>query len=129
MKPINYTRIAMDDIHPEARRIAISWMEGWEEWMKSDIRHKVKLASDIQNFAIAYHQHELAQLQQHGVMQAEGSDGVSGAAVGNSAAGQSGRVGCVHNTLNYIGPWYICKDCGTHFNARAEAPPEGALPF
>jgi hypothetical protein len=82
MKPINYTRIAMDDIHPEARRIAISWMEGWEEWMKSDIRHKVKLASDIQNFAIAYHQHELAQLQQHSVMQAEGSDVSEGAAVG-----------------------------------------------
>jgi hypothetical protein len=81
MEPINYTRIAMDDIHPEARRIAIAWMEGWEEWMKSDIRHKVKLASDIQNFAIAYHQHELAQLQQHSVMQAEGSDGAQGAAV------------------------------------------------
>jgi hypothetical protein len=35
MEPINYTRIAMDDIHPEARRIALAWMEGWEEWMKS----------------------------------------------------------------------------------------------
>lgn len=60
MKPINYTKIAMDNIHPEARRIAVKWMEGWEEWMKSDIRHKVKLASDIQNFAIAYHEHELS---------------------------------------------------------------------
>lgn len=65
----------------------------------------------------------------HSVMQAEGSDVSEGAAVGNSAAGQSGRVGCVHNTLKYIGPWYSCEDCGTHFNARAEAPPEGALPF
>ena len=69
------------------------------------------------------------QLQQHLVMQAEASASVKGAAVGNSAAGQSGRVGCVHNTLNYIGPWYSCKDCGLHFNARAEVPPEGALPF
>lgn len=69
------------------------------------------------------------QLQQYLVMQAEGSDGAKGAAVGNSAAGQSGRVGCVHNTLKYIGPWYSCETCGTHFNARAEAPPEGALPF
>ena len=68
-------------------------------------------------------------LQQHSVMQAEGSDGAQGAAVGNSAAGQSGRVGCVHNTLKYIGPWYSCETCGTNFNARAEAPPEGALPF
>jgi hypothetical protein len=68
-------------------------------------------------------------LHLHGVMQAEGSDGVNGAAVGNSAAGQSGRDGCVHNTLNYIGPWYSCKDCGTHFEARAEAPSEGALDF
>ena len=49
--------------------------------------------------------------------------------VGNSAAGQSGRVGCVHHTLKYIGPWYSCEDCGTHFNARAEAPPEGAFDF
>ena len=69
------------------------------------------------------------QLQQHLVMQAEGSDVSEGAAVGNSAAGQSGRGGCVHNTLKYIGPWYSCETCGTHFNARAEAPPEGALPF
>jgi hypothetical protein len=42
---------------------------------------------------------------------------------------RSGRAGCVHNTLNYIGPWYSCKDCGLHFNARAEAPPEGDLTF
>lgn len=63
------------------------------------------------------------------VMQAEASASAEGAAVGNSADGQSGSVGCVHNTLKYIGPWYSCEDCGTHFNARAEAPPEGALPF
>lgn len=64
MEPINYTRMRMDDIHPEARKIAVSWMEGWEEWMKSDIRHKVKLASDIMNFAIAYHKDQSTQLQE-----------------------------------------------------------------
>lgn len=72
---------------------------------------------------------ELSNSHKHSVMQAEASASVKGAAVGNSAAGQSGRVGCVHNTLKYIGPWYSCETCGTHFNARAEAPPEGALPF
>jgi hypothetical protein len=30
----------------------------------------------------------------HGIMQAEGSDGAEGAAVGNSAVGQDGRVAC-----------------------------------
>lgn len=49
--------------------------------------------------------------------------------VGQRSVGQSGRVGCVHNTLKYIGPWYSCEDCGTHFSASAEAPSEGALDF
>lgn len=49
--------------------------------------------------------------------------------VGQRSVGTSGSAGCVHNTLNYIGPWYSCKDCGTHFNARAEAPSEGACDF
>lgn len=48
--------------------------------------------------------------------------------LGNEALAKAG-AGCVHNTLNYIGPWYSCKDCGLHFNARAEAPPEGAFDF
>lgn len=89
----------------------------------------------------------------HGVMQAEGSafdcskynkrEGQScdlnnnckypncamGAAVGQRSVGTSGSAGCVHNTLEYIGPWYSCKTCGTHFNARAEAPSEGACDF
>lgn len=41
-----------------------------------------------------YAQEKVKKLQQHGGMQAEGSDGVSGAAVGNSAAGQSRRDSC-----------------------------------
>jgi len=58
------------------------------------------------------------------------SDGAKeGEQLGNEAQVQSGRVGCVHNTLRYIGPWYSCETCGTHFNARAEVPPEAALPF
>lgn len=61
MEPINYARIAMSDIDPEARRIALAWMEGFEDWMKTDIAHKVKLASDIMNYAIAYHNHHTKQ--------------------------------------------------------------------
>lgn len=63
------------------------------------------------------------------VMQAEVSDGAQGAAVGQRSVGQSGRVGCVHSTLKYIGPWYSCETCGAHFHASAEAPSEGALDF
>lgn len=73
--------------------------------------------------------HTEQNLNKHLVMQAEGSDGAKGAAVGQRSVGQSGRVGCVHNTLKYIGPWYSCETCGTHFEARAEAPSEGALDF
>lgn len=80
---------------------------------------------EMVNFA----KHCIEQLNKPAVMQAEGSDGVSGAAVGQRSVGQSGSVGCVHNTLKYIGPWYSCETCGTHFDARGEAPSEGALDF
>lgn len=50
-------------------------------------------------------------------------------ACASGAVDTSGRVGCVHNTLKYIGPWYSCEDCGTHFNARVEVPSEGACDF
>lgn len=51
------------------------------------------------------------QLQQHVVMQAEGSDVSEGAAVGNSAAGQSGSDGlCKHEEVIYY-KGYICKQC------------------
>jgi len=68
-------------------------------------------------------------LNKHLVMQAEGSEGAKEATVGQRSVGTSGSDGCVHNTLEYIGPWYSCKTCGTHFNARAEAPSEGACDF
>lgn len=48
---IDYRIIPMDEITDQARLISIRWMEGWEEWMKTDIRHKHKLASDIMNYA------------------------------------------------------------------------------
>lgn len=48
---INYPLIPISDITPEARRIAVQWMEGFEEWMKTDVPHKHKLASDIMNYA------------------------------------------------------------------------------
>jgi hypothetical protein len=71
----------------------------------------------------------IQQLKQHGVMQAEASDGAEGAAVADGAAGQSGSVsGSIISR---------CKDCGTIMqwpvstticDRCAEAPPEGALP-
>src|SRR5690606_18257140 len=45
------------------------------------------------------------QLQQHLVMQAEGSDSVSGAAVGNSAAGKGVRGGII-----------TCPSCGQRWD-------------
>lgn len=109
-------------------------IRGWGEMQnlfKLDMNKAAAFQDEVGKFVAEAINEKLAKqkLNIHGVMQAEGSDGVSGAAVGNSAAGQSGRGGCVHNTLKYIGPWYSCETCGTHFNARAEAPPEGALPF
>lgn len=60
-----------------------------------------------------------AQLQQHGVMQAEGSDVSEGAAVGNSAAGKGVSDGkCPHPRENraYIGDGYLrCNVCGEEF--------------
>lgn len=83
MKKIKYTELAMDDIHPEARNIAVAWIENYQpnNSIMPEIAQKVKLASDIMNFAIAYHEHQTEQLKQHGVMQAEGSDVSEGAAV------------------------------------------------
>jgi hypothetical protein len=37
---------------------------------------------------------------------------------------QSGSVGCVHNSLHYVGPWYTCDDCGLHFYIRVYDKPE-----
>lgn len=71
--------------------------------------------------------HTEQNLNKHLVMQAKGSDGAKGAAVGQRSVGTSGSVGCVHNFLHYVGPWYTCDDCGAHFHA--EAPSEGACYF
>jgi hypothetical protein len=58
----------------------------------------------------------IQQLKQHGVMQAEGSDGVKEAAVGNSAAGQSGSDGCKRTALCDANPTFgYCSHCGGRF--------------
>jgi hypothetical protein len=44
---------------------------------------------------------EVKKLQQHSVMQAEGSDGVSGAAVASSAVGSQTKCGGIE----------VCEDC------------------
>jgi len=48
----------------------------------------------------------------HGVMQAEASEGVEGAAVGNSAVGQNVRVGCLHKRWYEFDDCVVCLDCG-----------------
>lgn len=49
----------------------------------------------------------------HVVMQAEASESVSGAAVGNSAAGQSGSGGCKRTALCDASPTFgYCSHCG-----------------
>lgn len=69
MKEIKYTTLAMADIHPEARNIAVAWIENYKPYQAAmpEIAQKVKLASDIMNFAIAYHQHQMKQSHKHGV--------------------------------------------------------------
>lgn len=73
--------------------------------------------------------HELEQkLQQHNVMQAEGSDGVKGAAVGNSAAGQSGSGGMYCVSSNALVHGKPCKEwCGDE-NCWRGGSAKGALP-
>jgi hypothetical protein len=51
----DYKLIPMSEITDEARELAVTWTEGFEEWMKSDIKEKHKLASDIMNYAKKYH--------------------------------------------------------------------------
>ena len=43
--------VPMLEITKEARELAVAWMVGYEDWMKSDIREKHKLASDVMNYA------------------------------------------------------------------------------
>jgi len=61
------------------------------------------------------------------VMQAEGSDGAEGAAVGNSAAGQSGSVGVMKwcDSCGKITKW-IDGDCENYKTRGGSA--KGALP-
>ena len=83
---------------------ALEWaqkrLELWEPLTKNQI--------EILHFAF----HELKQLQQYSVMQAEGSDVSEGAAVASSAAGQSGRGAfeCEHYKSLSRHPFY-CNQC------------------
>lgn len=47
----DYTLIPLFEIEDEARKIAVAWCEGFEEWMNNDLPSKHKLASDIMNYA------------------------------------------------------------------------------
>lgn len=49
--PNDYKLVPLNEITDEARILAVTWIEGYEEWMRSDIPHKHKLASDIMNYA------------------------------------------------------------------------------
>lgn len=57
----------------------------------------------------------LSNSHKHGVMQAEGSDGAKGAAVGNSAGGQNGSVGlCLHEPMLKSG-LRMCMHCLNYY--------------
>ena len=91
-------------------------MELWEPFTKNQI--------EILHFAF----HELKQLQQYSVMQAEGSAISEGAAVGQRSVGQNGSGGlyCVSSdALVYGKP--CDKWCGDKNCWRGEVPSEGVL--
>lgn len=61
MKKQDYKPLPMDEIHPEAKKIAIAWIENYKPYSSPmpEIAQKIKLASDIMNFAKAYHEEKL----------------------------------------------------------------------
>jgi hypothetical protein len=66
----------------------------------------------ISQAEIAMEKYTKQKLNIHGVMQAEGSDGVKGAAVASSAVGQNGSVGCLHKRWYEFDDCVVCLDCG-----------------
>jgi hypothetical protein len=46
-----YELIPMSEITPEARKIAVAWIENYTPYVSLEIAQKHKLASDIQNYA------------------------------------------------------------------------------
>lgn len=58
MNKLNYVLVPMNEIDPEARRIAVAWVEGYQP-LGFDLEGKHKLASDIMNFAFAYHKEQI----------------------------------------------------------------------
>ena len=65
-----------------------------------NVREHNELRTAIDSLLIAYDQAFLA-LRKHSVMQAEGSDGVSGAAVASGAVGSQTKCGGIE----------VCEDC------------------
>lgn len=50
-EPINYALTPLSDIDPEARKIAVAWVDGFEKIVGIEIQQKHKLASDIMNYS------------------------------------------------------------------------------
>jgi hypothetical protein len=100
------------------------------ELIKEDIRDKFDgdpLMMRTMNLVITEYKARSERLHKLGVMQAEGSDGAQGAAVGNSAAGQSGSDGVMKwcDSCGKITKW-IDGDCENYKTRGGSA--KGALP-
>jgi len=54
-----YKEYKLDEIHPQAREIAVEWIENFKPMGGMEIEQKVKLASDMMNFAQAYMREKL----------------------------------------------------------------------
>jgi hypothetical protein len=70
------------------------------------------ISNDCAEIAVRYFNE---QLKQHGVMQAEGSDGADGAAVASEGEEEANMsADCEHTTLLWINSnrKYLCLDCG-----------------
>lgn len=104
-------------------------MEQYKKWLEEQIEVTLE-DKDLQREHWAYctaYKKLIEALPIHSVMQAEGSDGVSGAAVGNSAAGQSGSEGVMKwcDSCGKITKW-IDGDC-ENYKTRGGSD-KGALP-
>jgi len=62
MKPVedDYPLIPINEITDEARKLAVTWMECED---KNWIRQKHKLASDIMNYALRYHESQTKKIK------------------------------------------------------------------
>lgn len=77
--------------------------------------------------AMEEYANQFKHLHLHSVMQAEGSDASEGAAVGNSAAGQSGSAWCSCE-MPIPDMSYTCFKCGKMIDFERGGSAKGALP-